>query len=215
MSIKFGWKSRHDDRSKAYALDPALSGLQRRSMRWACSLYLDQFDEPACTGFAVCHEAAAEPFPIPNLTAPHARALYQRAKELDQWPGEDYDGSSVLGAMKAAVEKGWYKEYRWAFGEKDLALAIGYMGPAVLGIPWTEAMMEPASNGVIRAAGATVGGHAILCVGYDVVSKLYRLHNSWGISYGLFGDVFLPADDLAMLLKQGGEACIPTVRAGC
>ena len=33
-----------------------------------------------------------------------AAMLYQMAKRCDEWPGEDYDGSSARGAMK-----GWHK----------------------------------------------------------------------------------------------------------
>jgi hypothetical protein len=160
----------------------------------------------------VAHEAAARPVEVFNITNAVARAVYKRAQQLDEWPGENYEGTSVLAAMKAGAEKGWYTEYRWAFGEADLCLAIGYKGPAVLGLAWYEGMTEPDAQGIIRPTGAVLGGHAILCNGYNAKTKLYRLHNSWGPSWGKSGDCFIAAADLRKLLLLEGEACIPVTR---
>lgn len=56
------------------------------------------------------------------------------------------------------------------------------------------------------------GGHAILCNGVNVKSGLYRLHNSWGESWGVNGEAFISRADMATLLKRQGEACIPVKR---
>jgi hypothetical protein len=173
---------------------------------------LDQGSTPACTGFSVAHEAAARPVVVPGITNLIGRALYERAKQLDQWPGENYEGSSVLGAIKAGAEKGWYPEYRWAFGEADLCLAVGYNGPAVLGIPWYESMSQPDAKGLITVGGRVQGGHAILCNSINIKTGLYRLHNSWGTSFGINGGCFISRKDLARLLRERGEACIPVKR---
>lgn len=183
-----------------------------RSFTWACDIVLDQGSEGACTGFSVSHEAAAKPCVVPGITNAVAMEIYHRARILDNIPGEDYEGSTVLGAMKAGKERGWYKQYRWAFGEADLALAIGHCGPAVLGIPWYEGMSTPDAGGMIRPSGSIQGGHAILCNGYNATSKIYRLHNSWGKSWGINGECFISAADMKKLLRQDGEACIPVIR---
>lgn len=211
----FGRNIRFDQRSRKFAVIDIIKHKFPRTQYWPCKVWLDQKDVPACTGFSVSQEAAAEPVVVPNITNAIGLAVYARAKQLDQYAGEDYDGSSVLGAMKAAVERGWYEKdggYRWAFGEKDLALAVSWVGPAVLGINWYEGMMRPDNTGAIRATGKRVGGHAILCNGYDVEMKAYRLHNSWGIAWGIRGDAFIHEDDLAGLLKTDGEACVPVIR---
>jgi hypothetical protein len=205
---------RFDPRSRDYPIRALVDGRPRRSYTWRCDAWLDQGREGACTGFAVSHEAAARPVAVPGITNAVARQVYIRARQLDDIPGEDYDGSTVLGAMKAGLERGWYSEYRWAFGEGDLALAVGYAGPAVLGVSWYEGMMEPDPLGVIRPAGRVVGGHAILCVGYSKPLARYRLRNSWGRGWGRNGDCFISARDLSRLLQAGGEACIPVVRKG-
>jgi len=202
-----------DSRSRDFPIRTMVAGKKPRSYTWACNTWLDQGREGACTGFAVAHEAAARPCVVPNITNAVAKKLYKRAQQLDQWPGEAYEGSSVLGAMKAATELGWFEEYRWAFNEADLALAVGYRGPAVLGINWYEGMSNPDSNGIIRPTGKQTGGHAILCRGYNAKTRLYRLRNSWGPSYGIGGDCFISADDLEWLLHNQGEACIPVIRS--
>jgi len=165
-----------------------------------------------CTGFAVAHEAAAWPVRVWNITEKVARAIYYRARQLDEFPGEDYEGSSVLGAMKAGQEKGWYEEYRWAFGEEDLALAVSRKGPCVLGINWYEGMSEPDRKNYIHPTGQLLGGHAILCRGYNVKKERYTLHNSWGRSWGIYGTCYISKQDMTLLLKRRGEACIPIIR---
>jgi hypothetical protein len=114
--------------------------------------------------------------------------------------------------MKAAMEQGWYAEYRWAFGEEDLALAVGHLGPAVLGVNWYEGMETPDYRGVIHATGECLGGHAILCKGYDARREMYRLLNSWSRYWGKRGECWITTADLARLLKEDGEACIPLLR---
>jgi len=202
-----------DEKSRNFPIRAMIrAGLPRRSYTWKCPVNLDQGSEGACTGFSTAQEAAAKPVMVKNVTNDLAREIYHRARQLDEWPGEDYEGSSVLAAVKAGAERNWYKEYRWAFGEDDLALAVGYKGPAILGIPWYEGMCKPDAAGIIAVTGKVLGGHAILCNGYNAKKSLYRLHNSWGADWGVAGDCFISAADIDRLLHEKGEACIPVVR---
>lgn len=201
-----------DERSRAFPIRALIAADTPRSYTWRCDVNLDQGSEGACTGFSVSQEAAARPKVVKGITNQIAIEVYHRARQIDEWPGEDYDGSSVLAAMKAGMERKWYKQYRWAFGEADLALAIGRAGPAVLGINWYEGMFDTDAAGMISPTGEIAGGHAILCNGYNVKKKLYRLHNSWGSSWGINGEAFISAADMSRLLKEDGEACIPVVR---
>lgn len=41
---------------------------------------------------------------------------------------------------------------------------------------------------------------------------IIRLHNSWGKGWGVNGDAFIYASDLAKLLNEDGEACVPVKR---
>lgn len=209
----FDRRVRFDERSRAYPIRALFAAdIKPRSYTWACKLWLDQGSEGACTGFSLCHEAAARPVEVKGITNNTALDVYHRAQQLDEWPGENYEGSSVLGAIKAGQEHGWYKEYRWAFSEEDLMLAVGHHGPAVLGINWYESMFDCDTQGRLKVSGAIAGGHAILCNGFNVKKGLYRLHNSWGRGWALDGEAFLSCADMARLLKEQGEACIPVTR---
>ncbi|QIN94072.1 peptidase [Streptomyces phage Wakanda] len=222
-----------DERSRAF---PAAVGLEEkpfRSYSWRCNVWNDQGREGACVGFAWSHELAARP--AEYLTdATLAHKIYNRAKQLDSWPGENYDGTSVLAGAKAVHEmvnadgKPLIDEYRWAFGIEDVIRVLGYRGPLVLGVNWHEGMWNTDSNGFISPTGSVVGGHAILARAVRIVwrnghgpanlnnldtEKSYvTLRNSWGRDWGLGGDCRISVLDLHALLRNDGEACIPVVR---
>ena len=200
-----------DERSRNYPVRALISAPRQRSYTWSCNTFLDQGREGACVGFAIAHEFAARPVSVP-VTNIDARDLYHRARELDQWPGEDYEGTSVLGGMRAALETQYITEYRWAFGIDDLIWAIGHKGPAILGINWHEGMIEPDRRGWIRPTGAVVGGHAILARGVNLARNYIYLHNSWGSDWGSKGMCRIAIDDLGELLDNDGEAAIPIKR---
>jgi hypothetical protein len=68
---------------------------------------LDQGTEGACTGYGlatVVNYLLTVRKVEPDCTPVSARMLYELAKRYDEWPGEDYAGSSARGAMK-----GWHK----------------------------------------------------------------------------------------------------------
>jgi len=211
--MNFGRIYKPDERDKQYPIMHLIPKTAKpRSYTWKCYVTLNQGELPVCTGCAVAHEAAARPAVIKDITITTAFEMYDMAQELDDIPGNDYEGSTIRGAAKAGVKRGWFKEYRWADSIEDLALAVGYKGPAILGINWKADMAEPDKNYIIHASGPTQGGHAILCNGYNAKTKLFRLHNSWGSKWGINGDCFISYDDLAMLLKHEAEACIPMSR---
>lgn len=213
ISRVFDCLPRLDPRNRDYPIRSLIPpGTRRRSYTWACDTWLDQGKEGACTGFATAHELAARPVAVQGLVYTFAWNLYKLSQTFDQWPGEGYVGSSVEGAMAAGKALGYYGEYRWAFGEDDLALAIGYRGPAVLGINWYEGMLETDSQGWVKPTGKIKGRHAICCRGYNVKTDRYRLRNSWGKVWGIDGDCFISSADMKKLLAERGVAAIPVVR---
>ncbi len=82
------------------------------------SLVLDQGKEGACTGFglactinyllwrrAILEQHDGKQLKKVNMPPPVSqRMLYHLARFYDEWPGEDYEGSSCRGAVKA-----WHK----------------------------------------------------------------------------------------------------------
>jgi hypothetical protein len=202
-----------DERSRSFPIRALVEDKPRRSYTWSVKVFLDQGPDGACVGFSWAHDAAARPKIVPNVDDLDAFDLYHRARQLDQWPGEGYEGTSVIAGAKAMQERGWLREYRWAFSETDLALAVGYKGPAVLGINWYTGMFQPDSNGFIKPTGVVEGGHAILCHSYSIQDGgFYRVHNSWGQGWGEMAVAKIRREDMARLLSEQGEACIPTFR---
>ncbi|WP_132255718.1 C1 family peptidase [Methylobacterium segetis] len=68
---------------------------------------LDQGREGACTGYGlatVANYLLQARGKDPSADEVSAWMLYTMAKRYDEWPGEDYEGSSARGAMK-----GWHK----------------------------------------------------------------------------------------------------------
>jgi hypothetical protein len=213
MHPRLGRRQEFDERSRAFPVRALISATTPRSYTWRCTKWLDQGSEPACVGFSLSHELIARPKEHLEIGETDALAFYHRAQQLDQWPGEDYDGTSVLAGLKAAKERGLITEYRWAFGLDDLILAVGYKGPAVIGIDWFEDMFDPDPQGYVTPTGDVAGGHAILVNGVSVTKKHFRLRNSWGRSWGYpYGNCFIRWADMGKLLAAGGEAAIPIVR---
>ena len=68
---------------------------------------LDQGTEGACTGFGlatVANYLLRRRRVVPTKDRVSPRMLYDLARRYDEWPGENYSGSSARGAMK-----GWHK----------------------------------------------------------------------------------------------------------
>lgn len=201
----FDWKPRHDPRSLNYPIRGEVD-VDVSSRQWAPGPVLDQGSEGACVGFGWSGELACEPVRIVVSNA-SAFELYREAKTLDHWPGQGYEGTSVLAGAKALMRRGQLVKYRWAFGVEDVRVAVLGHGPVVLGIPWYSGMYD-APGGILNASGDYVGGHCILVTGYR--PGWFRLRNSWGADWGLNGSADIKYEDLDFLLDQDGEACVAT-----
>ncbi len=90
---------------------PSRADVQRLMPRYAKDgMVLDQGQEGACTGFGLAavinflfwRAAVDDDAPTPPKVS--ERMLYHLARFYDEWPGEDYEGSSCRGAMK-----GWHR----------------------------------------------------------------------------------------------------------
>lgn len=132
-----------DPRSLNFPIRALLTaGEQPRSYLWPCEVWLDQGAVGACVGFSCAAELAAEPVPVPGMTNAEGLRIYKAAQQLDPWPGDAYEGTSVLAGVKVLQAEGHISEYRWAFGLDDLVLALGHKGPAVLGLNWYANMYD-------------------------------------------------------------------------
>lgn len=201
-----------DERSREYPIRELIQEAAKpRSYTWRVGVWLDQGREGACVGFAWAHELAARPS-VRVVHSSTALVIYREAQKVDEWPGESYSGTSVLAGAKVVAAQGLIPEYRWAFGLEDLILAVGYKGPAVIGVNWYEGMFAPDAKGFLHVEGRKMGGHAILCHGVSISGRYFKVHNSWGRGWGHNGEARISFDDMERLLREQGEACIPVKR---
>lgn len=140
----------------------------------------DQSTEGACVGFAWSWALS-----ILNRQYYDAFWLYREAQRVDEWPGENYSGTSVRAGGDVLRTQGHrllhkhhhehhpeahhgIDRFRWATTVDDVRTAIAEGIPVVLGVEWFAGFDRPdkLSNehwtgrgdlGVIR------GGHAICC----------------------------------------------------
>lgn len=225
---RLDWVSMHDPKSQNYPIRAVMgSAVEDKPKMWRPGAVLDQGREGACVGFGWAGELIGSPRPDPYTTSDegnnYALTIYREAQRIDEWPGEDYDGTSVLAGAKVVHSRGLIEGYRWAFSIDDVRDAIITEGMVVVGIPWYDAMYDTRPSGLVEVGGDLVGGHCILLTGYhpgmrirgedyDERFKVFRWRNSWGPYYGLSGSGYIRYEDLRDLLAEWGEACVPVGR---
>lgn len=217
-----------------------------RSYTWHVPVVLDQTPLPTdrnytsgggCVGHGWAHEAAAKPGVVQGVDHRFAVDVYHGAQRRDPWEGGEYEGASPVysgSSVGAGAEEmkalGFIDEYRWAFTILELITAVGYRGPAVIGVDWYAGMFEPDSGGWIRPTGQIMGGHCVCVPGVkivrrrgvtpeptdpmaaiDLTASYVVVHNSWGSGWGIGGRARLSLIDLAVLWGTG-EFCIPMSR---
>ena len=221
----FDWRPHHDPHSRSYPIRAVIGDhVKRRPRMWRTGyIRLDQGREGACVGFGWTGELLGWPAPIKFLD-PHleAREIYRAAQKIDQWPGENYSGTSVLAGAKTVQRAGYIGSYRWAFNIDDVVDAIITEGPVVVGIPWMDTMYRTRPSGLVDITGDKVGGHCVVLTGYTRAilnaeramgpMDLVRFRNSWGANYGNDGSGWIAVWDLETLLDDDGEACVPMDR---
>jgi hypothetical protein len=231
--IKLGRLIQFDERSRSYNVRTVLPSTELRVRRWTGGPVLDQGYEGSCVGHAWAKELLLRPVANKGIDDAFARRVYCRAQAIDPWPGTSkictqretphYEGTSILAGAKAVQEAGYIESYYWAFNVDDVLAAISNLGPVVIGIPWYDGMYDTRKSGLVEVSGRVVGGHAIVLTGHHPRMRIKgegwtaRHHvvewiNSWGYGYGLKGRGLLKVEDLERLLKDNGEACIPTGR---
>lgn len=197
---RLGWHQHHDPRSRGFAISahPAFDPKAPISARsWKTAHHpLDQGELGSCTGNAcirMCQEMVGAV--LHRGDEKHAVSLYKLATQLDGVPGQyppDDTGSTTVGVLKAAQQRGYIGSYRWAFSAREFLWALSYLGPCIIGIDWYEGFDTPRPSGELVIAGNVRGGHELV-VDAVVPDKLWdgggyvEGWNSWGPSWGPLG----------------------------
>jgi hypothetical protein len=217
-AARLGRHVEHDPRSAAHAYEAVVSATEPlRDADWPRrSPILYQGNLGSCTGNAEAgwiatdndHRAGSA-----DVDETLAVSLYERATELDPWPGAyppDDTGSSGNAVAKAAREAGECAGWRWAFSLTGLLRGLNH-GGVLIGIPWLYSMDDPAPDGLLTVdfSSGVRGGHELLLRQSDRKGKAVGGDNSWGSSWGYQGSFRLRDADLAALLAHQGDCTIP------
>lgn len=204
-----------DSRDRAFLLSRPSAAVLPVSRYWWSPGAEDQGSTSECVAYAGIKYLMSGPL-TNDAPMPHTR-LYQECQKIDEWPGEDYDGTSVRALFKVLQRVGLVKEYRWAFDQETVVAQVLGRSPVVMGTTWTEGMFWPDKDGYIRPIGRYAGGHAWTIVGAnrnrrnpDGSMGAVRMVNSWGRDWGEGGRAWITFHDLDWLIKDWGEACCAT-----
>lgn len=108
-----------DIRDRMY--EPALIRLKSSVPHPARAPILDQGQEGACTGFglaAVINLLTAQTGDRSFRASP--RMLYEMARKHDEWPGQDYEGSSCRGAIRGWKNMGVCGDKDWPYDPRKV-----------------------------------------------------------------------------------------------
>jgi hypothetical protein len=187
----------------------------RSSYFWQTPTALDQKTTYECTAFAAEHLLMSAPVINKMYLTPNK--LYNLNRLNDDWPGENYNGSSVRASMKVLQAAGLIGDYVWAFNVDDVRRWVLMKGPVILGTNWYTDMYTPSPiTGFVRLTGNPDGGHAYMIRGADDnitcpdgSKGALRIFNSWGEAWGQQGKAWISYKDADALIKNQGEAVTP------
>lgn len=183
-----------------------------QTKRWHCPVALDQGSEGACVGFAGAHFYGTEDR-IQEISVRLARRFYKGAQRNDQWPGEDYEGTSVNALMKFLHAEKLIGSYYWIHTADELFRTLSYHGPVIMGCLWLEECFTPWLDGVIRFKGEAKGGHATCWRGIDDEKGMVIIQQSWGPDHGDYGTVYMPMEDVEVLMRTNPQCVFPEKRS--
>lgn len=176
---------------------------------------LNQGSYPMCVGYSWRQWLTTGLVENTNLN-PTGRTIYCEARTRDPWSGDCStdlkSGTSIRAGAKYLQERGLITTYVWAWDAETVRRwLLSGKGPVVVGTRWYSSMYRPAGGRIVVNTNSTLaGGHAYALTGFDDTTKLFRVTNSWGTSWGTKGHSNMRYIDLDKLLKMQGE-CVTAV----
>lgn len=192
-------------------------------------------------GMGCAGAVAAEPSSRRGVNDSYARNWYRRAQRLDVWPGEAYEGTSVLAGCLVGRERKLWAGFRWAKNPAELATGMldDTLGPAVLGVQWSEQLYDVPATGAVDP-GVRLDpdlGHCVLLFGYvparafvsrelqgqlealglwsavdHLAEPSFLLLNSWGEEWAAGGRAVVPVSLVRRWFAARGEFALPEGR---
>jgi hypothetical protein len=186
---------------------------------WIAGPLWDQGNTPHCVEYSTRGLLGCSPVRQDAKYMPRG-AIYNWCQDNDEWPGKDYEGTSVHAAMKWLKAHGYVSSYEWARTVEQVHAHHMLRGPSVWGTTWYEAMSYVDDFGYARIGGQNWGGHAYLIRGGNSLKKdpetrrlgAFKIRNSWGPTYGkqgVYGEAWLPFTDAQNLIDDYGEVALP------
>jgi hypothetical protein len=207
-----GRKYSLDVRDQKYLIENKLTTkvTNLKTRYWENVWWGNQGNTPQCVGYAWAHWIDDGPIKHnghkPNV---NPTLIYRESQKIDEWPGEQYDGTSVRAGAKYLKNIGKINSYLWTYNINTLINTVLNVGPVVVGTNWYYNMFFPdRKTGIIKPTGRLAGGHAYMINGIDINKKLFRIKNSWGQKWGVSGHAYISFSDMERLIKQNGEVCL-------
>ncbi len=164
---------------------------------------LDQGTEGICVDCSLRGLLDAEPF---SQSPCNPREIYKAARKIGKIP-DSVEGCQLNHAIDYLMGKGIVKQEFWTEDAHQIATYLNTISPVVVSLPWYERMNKPEKDGRVLVKGDPYGFHAVLAFRYDGLKDRVWLRNSWGHSWGVFGNCYITMKDLARLMNKGGLAC--------
>jgi hypothetical protein len=201
----------HDPRNRNYPARALFAaGLPRKHRTWRRGNAYDQGPTSSCVGQTF--KGVLNSQLLSANVAWRIRSkldainIYRGGQQFDEWPGDNYDGTSARGACRYLQSKGLISEYRWCFGLDDVLDTLSHHGPVAIGIAWHSGMWNTDYFGFLHPTGSVVGGHEVELHGINVQLKYVIGTNSWGTGWGINGRFKISWPDLNTLLQDDGDA---------
>ena len=168
--------------------------------RQLASVTDNQGQTPHCAAYSICNWAEAILWKrTGKLINLNADQVYAKAKELDGSPNSD--GTWLEYAIKAAVQLGGFQtsgmnvKFFQNEGTQTTVEMLKFLihkydflhAGFEINSGWYKATEE---DPIIKKTSTSLGGHAVLLVGYDQIGVY--IQNSWGKGWGSKGFAILP-----------------------
>lgn len=158
-----------------------------------CTPLESQGRNPWCAAYSMCHLLQASYWRDHNFRLDfHEGDCYAGAKRHDGITG---DGTSLEAVITEAQmeDLSGGKGIMPAIQEQvivdpeDVVFSVHKYGLILLGLQITAGWQYPRMNGMIGGDEGKLGGHAVLCSGYDLDEDVLWGPNWWGTSWGRKG----------------------------